>query len=195
MRLTGVPPDAVMSWLISEYVFARVGSPAVGKARTPAGREGLACAAKVYRLTVFTAPPTLQVKTPLAAVGVSHVPVSGNDCGRSKNSKDSKKNSLFFSTGPPIVNPYSLRLIRSFAAPCKQLKKAQASKYELRLVSYSPPWNELVPPLVTNLICTAPSPVLSALAAAVLMVISSIACVRGWTALKTESGLLLVALS
>ena len=100
----------------------------MGNARVPAASEGFSAAASVYRLTVFTAPLALYVKTPLAAVGVSQVPVSGNDWGRSKNSNDSKKNSLFFRTGPPMVKPYSLRLILSFPVPWRQLKNAQASK-------------------------------------------------------------------
>src|SRR5689334_21710905 len=98
MRFASVPPLDV-SWLIRAYVLASVGSTAVGNARTPAGSDGLAAFARSKRFTVRTVPPALYVKSPEAAAGVSHVPVSLNDCGRKKNSNEWKKNSLFFFTG------------------------------------------------------------------------------------------------
>src|SRR5579883_3135329 len=69
MRLTSVPL-LVVSWLMSEYVLASVGSGAVGNCRIVGASEGSACAARVNRLTVLTVPPALYVKMPLAACGI-----------------------------------------------------------------------------------------------------------------------------
>ena len=71
------------------------------------------------------------------------MPVSENDCGRSKNSNDSKKNSLFFFTGPPTVKPYSFRLMRSFAGALQTIK--EVAGFEGRVaVGFVEPAVELV---------------------------------------------------